>query len=552
MRCKLHLTIALIVPGLAPRTALAETFEVGPGKPYATIQDTLDLLKPGDVVEVQGDHTYPGDLWFREEHSGTSDAPVTVRGIRVDGKRPILEGVGSEMWHDMIVLFQVSNFVFEGFEIVGDGDTAHTGLVHKGDNVTLRDLVVHGVGSHGLLGTDSESGSLLLERSEFYDNGFELYDHQIYVATDESLYPGSVFRMQYCYVHDGAGGNNVKSRAERNEIYHNWIEGAVYHELDLIGPDGQDEDLAREDSDVVGNVLIKHSEWRIARIGGDGTGNTKGRYRFVNNTMVLGEQSDVAIGMQFTVESLELHNNVIVRLGASGGELYNHYDAEGPEPQVFGSNNWLQEGLTGVPGALTGTIVGMDPGFVDAAAWDFRPRDDSPLLEAGASDTVLDVAPFINPLALPTHVPPSRALGTEAPRPQDATPDIGAYELGSGEEPGETTTSDTGEEPTSESGEAPTSDTGETPTDSGEAPTSDSGEEPTDSGTEPTDSGAEPGPGDTDGETDGSASAGSDGATAGGEGNADGCNCDVGGSPLEPAGLLLMVGVGALARRRRR
>ena len=68
--------------------------------------------------------------------------------------------------------------------------------------------------------------------------------------------------MQHCYVHDGNGGNNVKSRAERNEIYYNWIEGAVYHELELIGPDrraaaGWSEDLAREDSDVVGNVLRK-------------------------------------------------------------------------------------------------------------------------------------------------------------------------------------------------------------------------------------------------------------------------------------------------------
>ncbi len=51
--------------------------------------------------------------------------------------------------------------------------------------------------------------------------------HQIYMATDESAHPGSVFRMQFCYMHDGAGGNNVKSRSERNEIYYNWIEGRL-------------------------------------------------------------------------------------------------------------------------------------------------------------------------------------------------------------------------------------------------------------------------------------------------------------------------------------
>jgi hypothetical protein len=43
------------------------------------------------------------------------------------------------------------------------------------------------------------------------------------MATDQTAYPGAVFRMQHSYVHDANGGNNVKSRAERNEIYYNWI-----------------------------------------------------------------------------------------------------------------------------------------------------------------------------------------------------------------------------------------------------------------------------------------------------------------------------------------
>ncbi|MFW5738857.1 MAG: hypothetical protein ACOC1F_00680, partial [Myxococcota bacterium] len=367
--------LAGLVFGSSP--AWAETYRVGPGEAYATIQETLDMLAPGDVVEVMGDHTYPGDIWFEPEHSGTPSAPVTVRGIPVDGKRPVIEGIGSEQWHDMIVLFYANHFVFESFEIIGDGNPDHMGLVHKADGVVLRDLVVHGVGSHGLLSTDDGAGSLTLEGCEFYQNGNGLYDHQIYAASDETMYPGSVFRMQFCYLHDGAGGNNVKSRAERNEIYYNWIEGAIYHELDLIGPDGQDANLAREDSDVVGNVLVKTSEWRIARVGGDGTGNTSGRYRFVNNTMVLGAASSVAIGMQQTVESVELHNNVVVRVGADGGQLFRHSDPEGPNPVLSGRNNWIQTGIEDVPSTFEGTLSGSDPGFADLAGFDLRPGDGS-------------------------------------------------------------------------------------------------------------------------------------------------------------------------------
>jgi hypothetical protein len=430
-RLRASAALALVL-GLWPAAASAATLEVGPGKMYATIQDTLGVIGPGDVVEVQGDQTYAGDLWFRPEISGTAEAPVTVRGVKVNGHRPILQGVGTQQYHDMVVLLYANHFVFEGFEIVGDGDPTHSGVIHKASDVTVRDVVVHGVGGQGLLGTDSESGSLTLDHCEFYGNGNGLYDHQIYMATDETMYPGSVFRMQYCYVHDGTGGNNVKSRAERNEIYYNWIEGALYHELDLIGPDGQDPSLAREDSDVVGNVLIKHSEWRIARIGGDGTGNTAGRYRFVNNTMILGETSEVAIGLQQTVETLEMHNNVILRVGGQPAKLWNLNEQEGPDPILSGSHNWIQAGFTQIPATFSATVSGSDPGFTSLAQFDLRPLAGSPLLDQGTTATSTATPAFPGPLALPTSVPPARALGTEAPRPTSGAPDIGAFELDSG------------------------------------------------------------------------------------------------------------------------
>ena len=237
-------------------------------------------------------------------------------------------------------------------------------------------------------------------------------------------------------MHDAAGGNNVKSRSERNEIYYNWIEAAVFHELDLIGPDGEDEDLAREDSDVVGNVLIKTSEWRIARIGGDGTGITSGRYRFVNNTMVLGPDSEVAIGMQDTVATLEMHNNIVVRVGAVGGRLVNHSDPSGPDPELFGSHNFVQTGFDGVPEEFTDTVSGVAPGFTDITTFDLRLLGDALAAEVGTFETDVASPGFVAPLALPTMVPPARALGTHGARVADATIDIGAFEFGSGTPPG--------------------------------------------------------------------------------------------------------------------
>jgi hypothetical protein len=530
-------------------SARAETYKVGPGEDYATIQDTLDLLGPGDVVEVAGGQTYPGDLWFRDDQSGAPGMPVTIRGVPVDGQRPVLAGVGDELYHDMIVLLNASHFVFEGFEIVGDGDPDHQGLVHKADDVVVRDVVVHGVGSHGLLGTDSESGSLTIEGCEFYANGNGLYDHQIYMATDESTYPGSVFRLQRSYVHDGAGGNNVKSRAERNEIYYNWIEGAVYHELDLIGPDGQDEGLAQENSDVVGNVLIKHSEWRIARIGGDGTGNTAGRYRFVNNTMVLGDLSETAIGLQETVESLELHNNVVIRVGAAGASLVRHSEPSGPDPVFVGSRNWIADGFVDVPPGFGDGLGGADPGFIDLASFDLRPQGGSPLIDAGTAATTALNPGVPGPLVAPMFVPPARMLAGPLERPADDGLDIGAFELDAGEPPGTDSDSDSGSEGDStgpgDSGGSSGSSDGTGGSDEGSA---EGGSSPTTGGD--ADSGGGPTTGGGVGGTGGQSDSGDTGDADGDDG---GCGCHS--SPRAPASLvigLLVFGAGVRRRDRAR
>lgn len=409
--------------------ASAATLSVGPGAKYTKIADAVADAKPGDVVEVQGDATYAGTILLK--NGGTPGNPITVRGIPVNGKRPVLKGIGPGKWDNMVVLLNGNHFVFESFEVVGAGNSTDYCIVHKADDVLLRDLVVHNcLHQGGLVSTDDESGSLTLEYSEFYHNGGGETSHQLYMATDSVTYPKSVFRMQYCYVHDGLGGNNVKSRAERNEIYSNWIEGAFYHELDLIGPDTGDAH-PRDDSDVVGNVLVKTSQWRIARIGGDGSGNASGRYRFVNNTMILADSTTTAIGLQQTVSTVEMYNNVIY--GAKPGfKIYDVNEPVGPAAVFFGGNNWVLDGAKQIPASWTGTITGSDPGWVDPAMHDLRPTASSPLVGKGttATATTGDLA-FPSPLALPAYYPPQRRLievGKAEARPKSAMPAIGAFE----------------------------------------------------------------------------------------------------------------------------
>lgn len=412
-----------------PSTAFAATYQVGPDKPYQTIEEIVQDLEPGDVVEVDGDATYPGDIHVRPDSSGTPDQKITLRGIRKNGKRPVIQG-GAE-WG---IVLHGSHFVFEGFEVTGANSFC---VVHKGDDVTIRDVVVHDCPNHGILGTDSESGDLTMEFVEVYACGNDLYDHQIYIATDESMYPGSVFRLQHSYIHDANGGNNVKSRAERNEIYNNWIENPFYHVLDLIGPDGQDPGLAREDSDIVGNVLIQRGDWMIGRFGGDGTADTSGRYRFAYNTVILGP-SATGFWLRDGIESVAMHDNVFLAEGGSP-TLVDDGDAYWVSgPQLAGERNFVQAGLT-APAFFTSTVTGDDPMLIDLAGGNLVPLEGSPLKDAGQPGAGPAGFEIPSPLAVPTAVPPALGVSAELlpiTRPTDATPDIGAYEFGTVITPG--------------------------------------------------------------------------------------------------------------------
>ena len=424
---------------LVPVAAFAETRTVGAGKQNATLVAAAALANPGDVIEVYDDQTYSAaedGVWFKRP--GQANAKITVRGIRnAQGKRPKLSG--GNQW---TVILNASHYVFEAFEVTGGLETC---IIHKADDITIRDTVVHDCPKHGILGTDVGSGSLTLEYVEVYKAGSEkpgdALKHPIYVTSDADPttgFPGSVFRMQHCYVHDAVSGNNVKTRAQRNEIRYNWIEGAGYYEIELIGPDGPPTDLAREDSEVVGNVLVKKNTSSYAiRIGGDGTGETKGRYRFLNNTFILTVDTGL-MKAQDGIESLEFSNNAVFRVGGGAVGYIFRQDAavwaQG-QPRISGANNWFPTGSATIPTEFTGTIFGTDPGFTSTTMLDLRLAAMSALIDKGiASSPPAPNAPFPNPLAAPEFVPAQRMVppvGAPPKRAKVGALDIGAFEFGS-------------------------------------------------------------------------------------------------------------------------
>lgn len=431
----------LLLPLLSAAPAFAATYQVGPGQTYTHLNALFAAvnLGAGDIVEVAGNTTYPGGVVVPSADGGSPGNPVVIRGIRSNGLRPHISGAANT------VEFRQSNHVvFEGFEVSGGTSRC---ILQGAHDVTVRDSVIHACAGHGILSTDQQSGSFALEYSEIYDSGAGTSQHALYIQSDEIAFPGSLFRMRYNYVHSGNGGNLLKSRHECAEVYYNWFQGATYHELELIGPDentqqaGWTRDLIREDQDVVGNVIVHTNPafGAVVRIGGDGTGVSKGRARFVNNTFLLSSGQDATVFRIFQeMQSVEMHNNVIDVTAGGTARIIRAVDGElvwTDGRQIRGSNNWIESGASFVPGGgeWVGTLSGSSPGFADAAAYDLRPTAASPLRNAGNNAPTGNPAfAFPGPL-FPPQFQPLRgvpAVGAPLARPADGLIDIGALELG--------------------------------------------------------------------------------------------------------------------------
>jgi hypothetical protein len=448
-----HLSSAALF-ALLPCSALAATYTVGPagsGAQYTQLGAVFSArdLTPGDIVLVKGGATYNGGVVVEDDDSGTAANPVIIKWDRTGGTRPKLQG------GEHTVKFQESNhIVFEGFDVTGGSKSC---IFNGGHNVTVRDSVIHDCPAHGVLGADDGSGSFTLEYNEIYNAGANDQKHPIYMTSDAARYPGSVFLMRYNYVHDGKGGNLIKSRHERNLIYYNWLEGGVYQEIELIGPDcaawpnGNPPNI-NADSDVVGNVIIHTSTTHNSaiRLGGDLNGRSRGLVRLVNNTILIDRAAGgtSAVLVQLGLKGLEMHNNVIYQPSSTGAPAIL---SENNNPQnvqcgfsdkrpwldgvrrVAGSDNWVESTATQVPSEWVRTSLGIDPLLTNIAQRKLRPGPGSPLLNRGNNAPTTPAGfPFPSPLTLPAYDPPLRAklaIGDEHARlPLGAPIDIGALE----------------------------------------------------------------------------------------------------------------------------
>jgi hypothetical protein len=121
---------------------------------------------------------------------------------------------------------------------------------------------------------------------------------------------------------------------------------------------------------------LGHGQGRLLGVG-DGTGVASGTVVVLNNTFVTTFPRDFYL---FTEKSSTGDVILINNVFAGPGKVLLEKNGAG---DVTGSHNWIPRGLEGVPEGLANTLLGEEPGFVNAKGLDFRPAADSPLVDSG-------------------------------------------------------------------------------------------------------------------------------------------------------------------------
>ncbi len=354
----------------------ADVLRVGPERAMTRVAAAARIAKTGDVVEVDaGD--YEGDVatWGQDNltiRAVGGRARITQRGASAEGKAIwVIKG-------DEVV---VENFEFAGANVATRNGA---GIRHEGGKLTVRNCLFE-KNQMGLLAWNDERAEVVIERSEFRDNAAapthrngDPIGHQIYIGAIAR------FTLRDSYVHRGAYGHLVKSRARESRIVNNRLtdegEGRSSYELEF--PNGG---IAY----VIGNIIEQ----------GAGTENT--------DMVAFGAE-----GARWPANELYLINNTLEDRLPAGGRFLRVWPGAGRVEVI--NNLMLGRGSfeASPDWKAVGNVLATEGDVPFAANFDYRLKADSRLVGTAANPgavhgvKLMPDREYVGPLrsrSVPTH-----------------------------------------------------------------------------------------------------------------------------------------------------
>ena len=266
-----------LLPGSAgPQDASpSRCIAVGPSREFGTIASAALAARDRDTVEIDtGDYVDDVTVW---PQSG-----VTIRSVggpvRISSVYRAAEGKA-------IFVTKGTGVVVEGIEFSGAAVASRNGagIRHEGGLLTVRDCLFER-NEMGLLTWNSPSAELVVERCEFRHNAVS-GAYQPGGRIGHQLYTGSIRRLTLrdSYIHAGAYGHLVKSRARENHIVCNRLTdeagGRASYELEF--PNGG---VAYVIGNVIAQSPLTDNEAMIG-FGAEGYSSDMNELYLVNNTL---------------------------------------------------------------------------------------------------------------------------------------------------------------------------------------------------------------------------------------------------------------------------
>lgn len=183
--------------------------------------------------------------------AGNVDVPanITIRGITVDGKRPVIvnppTGASNANYGQSLIYVNgridstdtlvtpASNITIENIDIVDSPSGGNLGkaavYVNGAADLTLRNVRISGFKRHhanGIFATGNNIGTLLLENVELDANGGSSGpEHNAYINASKTD-PNFTFMVKGSWSHDSYYGHALKSRAQRTVVEGSYLAGS--------------------------------------------------------------------------------------------------------------------------------------------------------------------------------------------------------------------------------------------------------------------------------------------------------------------------------------
>lgn len=314
----------------------ARKLPVGPGKTYTMPMQAAAAAQDGDTVEIDAG-IYTGETATWKAHN------LVLRGTAAFARlvAPAVISNQKAIW-----VIQGRNTTVENIEFTGASvpDENGAGIRQEGDGLTVRRCYFHG-NENGILGGGGASSVVVVEYSEFADNGFgDGYSHNMYISNIAG------FTLRYSNSHHAKVGHLVKTRAKTNHILYNRImdeaSGNSSYQIDI--PDA-------------------------------------GTSYILGNTLQQGPMQKNSTLISYGAESLD---NGGTDLYVSGNTMVNDHGTGAFVRAAEGTTARLVNNLFVGPGTIlsgagdtAGNLVASNPGFVNRTGYDYRLAAGSPAVD---------------------------------------------------------------------------------------------------------------------------------------------------------------------------